>query len=124
MQIDVTNEERDVLVRWRKCSDIYKLVWMGVEAALYAARASWPRLHRRGPRDGTDLAQIRTHTPDPTDSLMPHNTRSTPTIPTKNPYTTLSHQNWHEAGLSEAPDKRDEPVVDVEPIPEPERRKS
>ena len=38
MQIDVTNEERDILIRWKKRSDTYKLVRMKAEAIAYAAR--------------------------------------------------------------------------------------
>ena len=38
MQIDMTNEERDVLIRWKKRSDTYKLVRMKAEAIVYAAR--------------------------------------------------------------------------------------
>ena len=38
MQIDMTNEERDVLIRWKKRSDTHKLVRTGVEAIVYAAR--------------------------------------------------------------------------------------
>ena len=38
MRVDVTDEERDVLIRWKKRSDTYKLVWMKAEAIVYAAR--------------------------------------------------------------------------------------
>ena len=38
MQIDMMNEERDILIRWKKRSDTYKLVRMKAEAILYAAR--------------------------------------------------------------------------------------
>ena len=38
MQIDMTNEERDILIRWKKRSDTYKLVRMKAEAIVYAAR--------------------------------------------------------------------------------------
>ena len=38
MQVDMTNEERDVLIRWKKRSDTYKLVRMKAEAIVYAAR--------------------------------------------------------------------------------------
>ena len=38
MQIDMTDEERDILIRWKKRSDTYRLVRMKAEAILYAAR--------------------------------------------------------------------------------------
>ena len=38
MQIDMTNEERDILIRWKKRSDTYKLVRMKAKAIVYAAR--------------------------------------------------------------------------------------
>ena len=38
MQIDMTNEERDILIRWKKRSDTYRLVRMKAEAIVYAAR--------------------------------------------------------------------------------------
>ena len=38
MQIDMTDEERDVLIRWKKRSDTHKLVRTGAEAIVYAAR--------------------------------------------------------------------------------------
>jgi len=38
VQIDMTNEERDILIRWKKRSDTYKLVRMKAEAIVYAAR--------------------------------------------------------------------------------------
>ena len=38
MQIDMTDEERDILIRWKKRSDTYKLVRMKAEAILYAWR--------------------------------------------------------------------------------------
>ena len=38
MQIDMTDEERDILIRWKKRSDTYKLVRMKAEAIAYAAR--------------------------------------------------------------------------------------
>ena len=38
MQIDVADEERDILIRWKKRSDTYKLVQMKAEAIVYAAR--------------------------------------------------------------------------------------
>ena len=38
MQIDMMNEERDILIRWKKRSDTYKLVQMKAEAIVYAAR--------------------------------------------------------------------------------------
>ena len=38
MQIDMTNEERGVLIRWKKHSDTYRLVRMKAEAIVYAAR--------------------------------------------------------------------------------------
>ena len=38
MRIDMTNEEQDILIRWKKCSDTYKLVRMKAEAILYATR--------------------------------------------------------------------------------------
>ena len=38
MQIDMTDEERGVLIRWKKRSDTYKLVRMKAEAILYAWR--------------------------------------------------------------------------------------
>ena len=38
MQINMTNEERDILIRWKKRSDTYKLVRMKTEAIAYAAR--------------------------------------------------------------------------------------
>ena len=38
MQIDMTDEERDILIRWKKRSDTCRLVRMKAEAILYAAR--------------------------------------------------------------------------------------
>ncbi|MCZ0858525.1 hypothetical protein OHJ16_10770 [Actinomyces israelii] len=38
MQIDMTNEERDILIRWKKRSDTCRLVRMKAEAIVYAAR--------------------------------------------------------------------------------------
>ena len=38
VQIDMTDEERDVLIRWKKRSDTHKLVRMKAEAIVYAAR--------------------------------------------------------------------------------------
>ena len=38
MQIDMTNEERGVLIRWKNYSDTYRLVRMKAEAIAYAAR--------------------------------------------------------------------------------------
>ena len=38
MQIDMTDEERDILIRWKKRSDTYRLVRMKAEAIVYAAR--------------------------------------------------------------------------------------
>ena len=38
MQINMTDERRDILIRWKKRSDTYKLVRMKAEAILYAAR--------------------------------------------------------------------------------------
>ena len=38
MRIDMTDEERDILIRWKKRSDTYRLVRMKAEAILYAAR--------------------------------------------------------------------------------------
>lgn len=38
VQIDMTNEERGVLIRWKKHSDTYRLVRMKAEAIAYAAR--------------------------------------------------------------------------------------
>ena len=38
MQIDMTNEERDILIRWKKRTDTHKLVRMKAEAIVYAAR--------------------------------------------------------------------------------------
>ena len=38
MRIDMTDEERDILIRWKKRSDTYKLVRMKAEAIVYAAR--------------------------------------------------------------------------------------
>ena len=34
----MTNEERDILIRWKKRSDTYRLVRMKAEAIVYAAR--------------------------------------------------------------------------------------
>ena len=34
----MTNEERDVIIRWKKRSDTHKLVRTGAEAIVYAAR--------------------------------------------------------------------------------------
>ena len=39
MQIDMTNEERDILIRRKKRSDTYKLVRMKTKAIVYAARS-------------------------------------------------------------------------------------
>ena len=38
MQINMTDKKRDILIRWKKRSDTYRLVRMKVEAILYAAR--------------------------------------------------------------------------------------
>ena len=38
MQVEVTPEETDVLIRWKKRSDNYVLVRMKAEAILYASR--------------------------------------------------------------------------------------
>ena len=38
MQNDMTNEELNILIRWKKRSDTYKLVRMKTEAIAYAAR--------------------------------------------------------------------------------------
>ena len=38
VQVDMTNEERDILIRWKKRSDTHKLVRMKAEAIVYAAR--------------------------------------------------------------------------------------
>ena len=38
VQIDMTDEERDVIIRWKKRSDTHKLVRTGAEAIVYAAR--------------------------------------------------------------------------------------
>ena len=38
MQIDMTDEERDILIRWKKRSDTYRLVRMKAEAVVCAAR--------------------------------------------------------------------------------------
>ena len=38
MRVDMTDEERDILIRWKKRSDTYKLVRMKAEAIVYAAR--------------------------------------------------------------------------------------
>ena len=38
MQIDMTDEERDILIRWKKRSDTYRLVRMKAEAIVYTAR--------------------------------------------------------------------------------------
>ncbi|MCZ0857214.1 helix-turn-helix domain-containing protein [Actinomyces israelii] len=38
MRIDMTNEERDILIRWKKRSDTYRLVRMKAEAILHAWR--------------------------------------------------------------------------------------
>ena len=38
MRVDVTGGERDVLIRWKKRADTYKLVRMKAEAIVYAAR--------------------------------------------------------------------------------------
>ena len=38
VQIDMTDEERGVLIRWKKHSDTYRLVRMKAEAIAYAAR--------------------------------------------------------------------------------------
>ena len=38
MRIDMTDEERDILIRWKKRSDTYRLVRMKAEAIVYAAR--------------------------------------------------------------------------------------
>ena len=35
MRIDMTNVERDILVRWKKRSDTYRLVRMKAEAILH-----------------------------------------------------------------------------------------
>ena len=48
MQIDMTSEERDILIRWKKRSDTYKLVRMKAEAIVYAARGV-----------GLDMARIK-----------------------------------------------------------------
>ena len=38
MRVDMTDEERDILIRWKKRSDTHKLVRMKAEAIVYAAR--------------------------------------------------------------------------------------
>ena len=38
MRIDMTDEERDILIRWKRRSDTYRLVRMKAEAIVYAAR--------------------------------------------------------------------------------------
>ena len=38
MRIGMTDEERDILIRWKKRSDTYRLVRMKAEAILYAWR--------------------------------------------------------------------------------------
>ena len=38
VQIDMTDEERGVLTRWKKHSDTYRLMRMKAEAIMYAAR--------------------------------------------------------------------------------------
>ena len=38
MLVDVTKEERDVLLRWKKRSDSFVLVRLKAEAVLYASR--------------------------------------------------------------------------------------
>ena len=38
MQIDMTDEERDILIRWKRRSDTYRLVRVKAEAIVYAAR--------------------------------------------------------------------------------------
>ena len=38
MQIDVADEERDILIRWKKRSDTYRLMKIKAEAIVYAAR--------------------------------------------------------------------------------------
>ena len=38
MRVDMTDEERDIFIRWKKRSDTYKLVRMKAEAIVYAAR--------------------------------------------------------------------------------------
>ncbi|WP_285296988.1 helix-turn-helix domain-containing protein [Actinomyces israelii] len=38
MRIGMTDEGRDILIRWKKRSDTYKLVRMRAEAIVYAAR--------------------------------------------------------------------------------------
>ena len=57
MQIDMTDEERDILIRWKKRSDTYKLVRMRAEAILYAARGVGLDINcgdgRAGRGDGT-----------------------------------------------------------------------
>ena len=57
MQIDMTNEERNILIRWKKRSDTYKLVRMKAEAILYAARGVGLDINcgdgRAGRGDGT-----------------------------------------------------------------------
>ena len=53
MQIDMTDEERDILIRWKKRSDTYRLVRMKAEAIVYVPVVSAWILSRRwssGPR--------------------------------------------------------------------------
>jgi len=38
MLVEITDEERDILVRWKKRADSFKLVRMKVEVVLYASR--------------------------------------------------------------------------------------
>lgn len=48
MQIDMADEERDILIRWRKRSDTYKLMRMKAKAVLYVWRGV-----------GLDMARIK-----------------------------------------------------------------
>ena len=47
MQIDMTDEERDILIRWKKRSDTYRLVRMKAEAIVYVPVVSAWILSRR-----------------------------------------------------------------------------
>ena len=38
VRIDMTDEERDILIRWKRRSDTYRLVRVKAEAIVYAAR--------------------------------------------------------------------------------------
>ena len=41
MQVDLTDKERDILIRWKKRSDAHKLVRMKVEAGLSMPQQMW-----------------------------------------------------------------------------------